>query len=193
MCERDCCEVIPGLQLSHVGGDQAAPVSTLCVELLEAETLHQFVENASGTNCIKPCPDPVKGRHECQARFLTESPSGATRVSGGPHDFTVTFLMRCFGEAVTWNGGADHLKDQVTWVGRLGQQRNQPVELVEGAGPTVHHDQRDGSRTLGHLLGLHMEVVDINACRDDSHMREGQKHRNWFFSNPTVSDLQFWF
>lgn len=59
-----CCEVIPGLQLSHVGGDQAAPVSTLCIELLKAKTLHQFVENAGSANCIKPCPDMVKYRNE---------------------------------------------------------------------------------------------------------------------------------
>lgn len=48
------CEVLPGLQLSHVGGDQGAPVSSLGVELLEAETLHQFVENAGGANRIEP-------------------------------------------------------------------------------------------------------------------------------------------
>lgn len=47
-------EVLPGLQLSHVGGDQGAPVSSLGVELLEAEALHQFVENAGGANRIEP-------------------------------------------------------------------------------------------------------------------------------------------
>lgn len=90
MCERDinrnneiqngCREVIPGLQLSHVGGDQAAPISTLCIELLEAETLHQFVENAGSANCIKPCPDTVKDRHEHLITFVIESLSGATQV-----------------------------------------------------------------------------------------------------------------
>lgn len=101
--------------------------------------------------------------------------------------------MRRFREAVTRNGGANHLKDQVAGVGRLCQQRDQPIELVEGAGPTVHHDQRDGSRALRHLLGFHMQVVDVNACRDDSNMRESQKHMVLFFSNPARPHLQFWF
>lgn len=88
MCERDCnnesqmdcCEVIPGLQLSHVSGDQAAPVSTLCVELPEAETLHQFVENAGSADCIKPCPDAVKAMHEYLVTFASESFSRDTQV-----------------------------------------------------------------------------------------------------------------
>lgn len=42
--------VLLGLQLSHVGGDQPAPVSSMSVELLEAQALHQFVEDACCTN-----------------------------------------------------------------------------------------------------------------------------------------------
>lgn len=42
--------VLLWLQLSHVGGDQPAPVSSMSVELLEAQALHQFVEDACHTN-----------------------------------------------------------------------------------------------------------------------------------------------
>lgn len=42
--------VLLGLQLSHVGGDQPAPVSSMSVELLEAQALHQFVEDACHTH-----------------------------------------------------------------------------------------------------------------------------------------------
>lgn len=44
-----------GLQLSHVGGDQPAPVSSVSVELLEPQTLHQLVEDPSRTHGIETC------------------------------------------------------------------------------------------------------------------------------------------
>jgi len=46
---------LPRRQLSHVGRDQPAPVSSVSVELLEAQALHQFVEDACRTNRIKTC------------------------------------------------------------------------------------------------------------------------------------------
>lgn len=104
-------------------------------------------------------PARVKDRYE---------PSAATHGAGKPIIFTVTFLVGRFGETVPRDGRAHHLKDQVAGVGRLRQQRDQPVELVEGAGPTVDHDQRDGSRSLRHLLGFHVQEVDVDACREET-------------------------
>lgn len=42
--------VLLRLQLSHVGGDQPAPVSSMSIELLVAQALHQFVKEMCRTN-----------------------------------------------------------------------------------------------------------------------------------------------
>lgn len=82
--------------------------------------------------------------------------------------------MRRLGETVSRNGGAHHLEDQVVGLGRLRQQRDQPVELVEGAGPTVDHDQRDCGGSRRNLPGFHVQVVDVDACRETVDLREGR-------------------
>lgn len=117
--------------------------------------------------------------------------SVATRVGGKPIIITVTFLVGRFGETVPRNGGAHHLKDQVVGVGRLRQQRDQPVELVEGAGPTMDHDQRDGSRSLRHLLGFHVQEVDVDACRETIHSHEARSRSSELVLLKTQCGLTF--
>lgn len=75
----------------------------------------------------------------------------------------LTFLMWRFRKTVPWDGGTYHLKHKVIWVRWFCQQRDQPVELIEGAGPAMNHYQRNSSASLWHLLRLHMQVMDINA------------------------------
>lgn len=45
----------PGSYLGQVGADEPAPVPTLCVELVESQSEHQFVKNRSSTYRIKVC------------------------------------------------------------------------------------------------------------------------------------------
>lgn len=71
--------------------------------------------------------------------------------------------MWCFREAIAWYGGTHHLKHKVVGVQRFCQQWDQPIELIEGAGPAMNHYQRNSSSSLRQLLGLHMQVMDINA------------------------------
>lgn len=70
--------VILGLQLSHVSGDQPAPVSSMSIELLETETLHQLVEDACSTNGIKTCSYEGRGRNFTVTANSTENYNHST-------------------------------------------------------------------------------------------------------------------
>lgn len=43
----------PGYQLGHVGADQGPPVSSLNVELLEAQPQHQLVKDPGCGHCVQ--------------------------------------------------------------------------------------------------------------------------------------------
>lgn len=45
----------PGSYLGQIGADEPASITTLCVELLESQSEHQFVEHGSSTYRIKAC------------------------------------------------------------------------------------------------------------------------------------------
>ena len=76
--------------------------------------------------------------------------------------------MWCLREAIAWDGWADDLKHHITLLqavlGRLCEQGDDLVELVEGAGPTVDHQQRLNSSTVRDVGGLHMDKMDIYPC-----------------------------
>lgn len=76
--------------------------------------------------------------------------------------------MRCLGEAIAWDGWADDLKHHIliqalpSWVR---EQWDDFIELVEGAGPAMHHQQRPGCLTVGDTRGLHVDKMDFNPCQ----------------------------
>lgn len=51
--------VLPGVQLSHVGGDLPSPVPPMSKEPLEAQALHQLMEDVRCANGVKPCRQKV--------------------------------------------------------------------------------------------------------------------------------------
>lgn len=80
----------------------------------------------------------------------------------------LTFLTWRFREAIPWYGGTHHLKHEVVGVWWFCQQWDQPIELIEGAGPAMNHYQRNSSSSLILLLGLHVQVMDIKALNRSS-------------------------
>lgn len=80
----------------------------------------------------------------------------------------LTFLVRGLWEAISWDGGADDLKHHITLIqavlGWLREQRDDLVELIEGAGPAMDQQQRSNNSTMRNRGWLHMDKMDINPC-----------------------------
>lgn len=60
-------------------------------------------------------------------------------------------------------------------LGWLCEQRDDLVELIEGAGPAMDHQQRLNSSTVRNIGWLHVDKMDINAC----HTSEKVKLKLW--------------
>ena len=73
---------------------------------------------------------------------------------------SLTLFMWSFRVAIPWDGGTDDLKDKVSL--SLSEQRQNPVELIEGTRPAMHHHERQNllSSTLDRL---HMDEVHIQT------------------------------
>lgn len=88
--------------------------------------------------------------------------------------------MWCLREAIAWNGWADDLKYHVTlcqaMLGRLCEQRDDLVELIERARPAMDHQQRLNSSTVRDVGRLHVDKMDIDPC----HTSKTDKLKLWF-------------
>lgn len=97
------------------------------------------------------------------AEVLLQKPCDSCRVFS-----LLTFLVWCLREAIAWDGWADDLKHHITLVqavpGWLREQRDDLVELVEGPGPAVDHQQRLNSSTVRDIGWLHVDKMNINPC-----------------------------
>lgn len=60
--------------------------------------------------------------------------------------------------------------------GWLREQRDDLVELVEGARPAMDHQQRLNSSTMRDVGGLHVDKMDIDPC----HTSKTDKLKLWF-------------
>lgn len=109
------------------------------------------------------------------AEVLLQKPCDSCRVFS-----LLTFLVWCLREAIAWDGWADDLKHHVTLIqalpGWLREQRDDLVELVEGAGPAMDHQQRLNSSTVRDIGWLHVDKMNINPC----HTSKTDKLKLWF-------------
>lgn len=97
------------------------------------------------------------------AKVLLQKPCNSSKAFS-----SLTFLVWSLRETIAWDGWADDFKHHFTLIqampGWLRKQRNDLVELIEGARPAMDHQQRLNSSTMRDIGGLHMDKMDIDPC-----------------------------